>query len=352
MKKIFFLFCVLICTMVCYNVSFSQNDLDKQLFEAVKSNNFDDVKILVEKGANVDALDKDSGTVLMWATYKGDLDLVKFFVEIGADCKKKGVIRTANGWYGNLLSIAAGELKFDLLKYYIEECKINIDDREYNPDTKKEDGWTALHYAVYRGFVNLVVYLLEKGANINVKDYEGNTPLITSVNASESEILKILYLYGADSKIKNNDGKTASDLAKEKNKTSIISFLKNPSVNIFYIINQHLDNILIKRILENKTLILEKDEFGRSLLHYSILYGNIDLTSQLLDNGADINAKDNDNNTPFHYALNNLKIDIAKNLINRNADLNIKNNNNETALILSIKKGLNDITTLLDEKEY
>ena len=89
MKKI-----PLLIALIFLPLSFiqSQTDNDSLLFEAVKSNNLTVVKSLVDRGANVNAVDKDGGTILMWAAGKADLDMVKYLVKNGADYNKKGVI--------------------------------------------------------------------------------------------------------------------------------------------------------------------------------------------------------------------------------------------------------------------
>jgi len=69
-KFIFIFFVILI-----YNSTFAQASNDSLLFEAVKKNDIEAVKNFIAGGANVNATDKNSATILMWATYKGDITL-------------------------------------------------------------------------------------------------------------------------------------------------------------------------------------------------------------------------------------------------------------------------------------
>lgn len=86
----------------------------------------------------------------------------------------------------------------------------------------KECGSTPLHFAIYKGNNRVIALLLEKKANPNIADYAGNTPLHSAAAHGYLDLpvaVKNLLDAGADTTIKNNDGKTALELfveAKEK----------------------------------------------------------------------------------------------------------------------------------------
>jgi hypothetical protein len=114
------------------------------LIEAIKAKELPQVQRLVEEGMDVNAMDANGATPLMWAAYQGDLEMVKWLVDNGADpFLKKGVIylnEEKTAYYGNLTGIAAGEGKLDMLHYLIEEVGIDLDDKEFNPEIGQEDG--------------------------------------------------------------------------------------------------------------------------------------------------------------------------------------------------------------------
>ena len=74
------------------------------------------------------------------------------------------------------------------------------------------------------------MYLLEEGANVNIQDRNGNTPLHTSVDctniADELKIPKLLVKKGVDIKAKNNKAETPFDIAKKRFNESFLGFLK------------------------------------------------------------------------------------------------------------------------------
>lgn len=75
---------------------------------------------------------------------------------------------------------------------------------------------TALHWAVYEGNEIAATYLLAWGANVNLHDNDGNTPLHLSIIHAEKEhnsrLTKILLLKGADRNSRNNKGLRPIDM--------------------------------------------------------------------------------------------------------------------------------------------
>lgn len=80
---------------------------------------------------------------------------------------------------------------------------------------KDEHGWTALLWASWTGFPEIVSILLEKGSDVNTVDAQGHTPLTTASLRGNDKVVNILLEKGADPDHKNNAGKNALDLAKE-----------------------------------------------------------------------------------------------------------------------------------------
>ena len=60
---------------------------------------------------------------------------------------------------------------------------------------------------------SLLEKLLIKGYNVNIKDNEGNTPLICAVKQKDKSIIKLLIKYGAITSMKNINGKKAIDFS-------------------------------------------------------------------------------------------------------------------------------------------
>lgn len=84
-----------------------------------------------------------------------------------------------------------------------------------NVNIHDDDGVTPLAHAVYHEKNDMVELLLEAGANVNhdYVDFYGNTLLHTSASEGFIDIVGMLLAAGADKNILNNDGKTAWDVS-------------------------------------------------------------------------------------------------------------------------------------------
>jgi len=69
-------------------------------------------------------------------------------------------------------------------------------------------GETALHIVAKRGDELYTRFLLQKGANPNLRDAKGNTPLLTAITAGKDEIVAILIKGKANVNLGNHGGET------------------------------------------------------------------------------------------------------------------------------------------------
>jgi len=58
----------------------------------------------------------------------------------------------------------------------------------------------------------------------------------------------------------------------------------------------------VKELVAAGADVNEKDEEGRSALHFACGYGEVECAEYLIEHGADVNALDSSNNTSLHYA--------------------------------------------------
>ncbi|MHB9148282.1 MAG: ankyrin repeat domain-containing protein, partial [Candidatus Amoebophilus sp.] len=135
-------------------------------------------------------------------------------------------------------------------------------------DIHAEDsnGWTSLHRASQRGYLEVSNHLLKAGAHINAKDANGLTPLYVATLLGHLESAKLLIEYGADVNAKNRNGQTP--------------------------------------------------------LHMAALKGNLSVAELLIDAGADVNAKDNSGSTPLYIAVSKGHLEVARQLVGVGADIN------------------------------
>jgi ankyrin repeat protein len=170
----------------------------------------EDAKEAISQGANVNVKNDWGLTPLSWAIYNGNVDMAKLLIEKGAN---------VNARSSSPLSHAATKGNVDMVKLLIESGA--------NVNAKDKDGFTPLDNAVGKGNnIDIVKLLVEKGANVNAKDGGGFTPLITAAYYGNIDIVKFLIESGAKNvNAKNKYGKTALYYAIAKNDISMVEFL-------------------------------------------------------------------------------------------------------------------------------
>lgn len=95
---------------------------------------------------------------------------------------------------------------------------------EINSEVKH--GRNALHYAADAGKVPICRFLLERMAIIDYQDIDGMTPLMAAVDKDHLPTVDFLLKEGADPNIEDETGKTAFDIARDKNLTKILALLE------------------------------------------------------------------------------------------------------------------------------
>ena len=213
-----------------------------------------------------------------------------------------------------------------------------------DPDIQNEDGETALHRAASCAHdATLAQCLIDSGANLNIKDNEGDTPLICAVIASRNDetdvvtdldVVRALLAKGADPDIQNEDGETALHLAAScahdaKLAQFLIDFGADPNIK-----NDDGDTPLICAVIASRN-----DETD--------VMTDLDVVRDLLDKGADPNIQNKDGDTALHLAVSYVHdATLAQSLTDSGADPNIPNQDGETALRLAV----NQDDTEIEEK--
>jgi len=153
---------------------------------------YDDmVEYLIRKGADVNLKDKEGKTALLWAS-SNSLENAKILIANSAK-----VNEAANDGMTPFLQATLGVSSG---KVPIEMCDLlRKNGAKVNAELTRKSalGWTALHYAVTNGNVELVKYLIKHGANVNKSTGEGSSPLFLAKLGGYDDIVKILKNAGA-----------------------------------------------------------------------------------------------------------------------------------------------------------
>jgi ankyrin repeat protein len=162
----------------------TKNFTSQSLFVAVKSNNPNQVKEIIENGIDVDARNFNNETSLhMVVCYKDLKDIAKLLIENGAN------IDATNSKGETPLHLA-----IDCEENEIAELLIN---NGADVHAKDNSGDTPLHKSVIRNKKEIVELLIEKGADVNVINYTGISPLQQATENNFESIALLLQKHGA-----------------------------------------------------------------------------------------------------------------------------------------------------------
>ena len=198
-------------------------DKDRNLIKATINEDMDKVVTLIEKGADVNAQDRDEiahyrseSTPIIIASERGSLEIVRYLVKNGAD------VNFIDACDGTALMEASESGNLEIVKYLVENGA-NIHFKNYR-------GETALMDASAKGNLEVVKYLIEKGADVNVIS-KGYTALIVASDYSHLEVVKHLVEKGADVNIIVN-GYTALIRASIRGNLEIVKILVENNANL------------------------------------------------------------------------------------------------------------------------
>lgn len=157
--------------------------------------------------------------------------------------------------------------------------KIENIDRVLTHTDKHE---TMLHEAVKQDASKVVAFLVGKGADLNVKNINGDTPLHLGARMDRKNIVYALLNYGANINIENIF-----------NELPIFDAVKDGSIEMLRILFQNGANIYH----------INKD--GNNLLQVTIMYGRKDKAAKvkfLVEKGININHKNNEGKSAIDIA--------------------------------------------------
>ncbi|CAF1638922.1 unnamed protein product [Rotaria magnacalcarata] len=207
----------------------------------MKTRQFDVVKLLLRRGANPNAITKLGSTPFLLASEICDLDIIEACVEASAD----------------------------------------VDFAPSGPDADKLNitGQTALFMATLEDRVDVVKFLIEKGAHVNIQNRFGVSPLLLCAEVGNFELVQALVQAGANVNI------TPQGELAERNYLA-----------------------------------------GQTPLYGAAKKGHVKICEYLIQNGADVNAITMTGTTPLYTATEEGHLEIVVLLIDHGADVNLSPN--------------------------
>ena len=176
------------------------------------------VVALIDRGVKVDgARESDGFTALMIAVLYRSFKMVKLLLE-----KDANVNQTASNRYTTPIFIAQSKGYTAGVREILEMRPGKVDlERMYGAKSQ-----TVLVRTCREGQSDIANLLIEHGANVNVKDSDGMTPLHAACYANSLMIVQALILKDADTDAKMNNGETPLQIAENQKNSDIMDLLE------------------------------------------------------------------------------------------------------------------------------
>ncbi|EHK47127.1 hypothetical protein TRIATDRAFT_217580 [Trichoderma atroviride IMI 206040] len=250
------------------------------LHSAAEAKQTEIAKLLLQYGANVIATDSDGHPPLFFALRRNDINMAHLFIAAAPDQIKQ-----------------AG-------KYY---------------------KWLPLHFTAHFGIVESMRLLLDCGADPDLVSDLGSTALALATD--NSEIVHLLIEKGADLNIRDSSGKTAMMFA---------AWDKNSEI--------------LRMLVENGANLDMVDDKGVCALHYAVVSGSVDCVRILLAAGADQELLMSENEySPLLLASEDGQTEIVRLLLENGANPEIKTTEPTTPLSVAIAGRHAEVVSILLE---
>ena len=198
-NKIKIVVCIFSFSLSLNNFALAQSEAEISDFaKAAKFNDVSTIRSLVSKGVSPNSLDAKGELMLNLAIKDKSEDVITFLAT-----NKATDVDISNKFGETPLMIASIEGNLPLVKSLIQVQKAQIN----------HIGWTPLHYACARGHLEVAQYLLANGAIVDALSPGNTTPLMMAVQSSNESLVKLLLDKGADLQVRNSQGFTAIDIA-------------------------------------------------------------------------------------------------------------------------------------------
>ena len=174
---------------------------EDQVTDFAKAAKFDDVAVvtsLLSKGVSPNTVDAKGNPMLNLAIKDKSTKVTELLIN-----DKRTDVDLSNKYGETPLMIASIDGDLTLVKTLVLQKKAMVN----------HIGWTPLHYACSKGNLEVAQFLVTNGALVDSPSPGNTTPLMMAVQSGNEQLIKLLLDKGADIQLRNTNGLSAIDIA-------------------------------------------------------------------------------------------------------------------------------------------
>ncbi|HET8843647.1 MAG TPA: ankyrin repeat domain-containing protein, partial [Ktedonobacteraceae bacterium] len=324
------------------------------LIAAVEKNNIPMVELLLAFSADVNAQSEWGTSALMSAAGQGNEMLVEVLLAAGAD------VHLQSQDYSTALHWAAEKSHFGIMERLYQAGA------SVNPNLA---GWSPLMRVSLSGLLPVVEWLLEHGANVNVRDYWYGNALTIAVKERRNEVISRLLTTNIDvnvpTELHNQEGYTPLMYAAQAGLTSIVAELLNSGANVqihnargqtvFDLVAYHpevaalLSNLSGKQAsIQTNDALQSKPRVPHPPLHQAVLKNDLTQLQELLSTGNEVDTPNERGDTALHFAARRGQKEMVQLLLAAGANVGAENSVGETPWALAAINRSTDVGQVLN----
>ncbi|GAQ44402.1 hypothetical protein AKAW_08093 [Aspergillus niger] len=301
------------------DVSSALEDNPSLYLDAIRSGKTEALKRLLDVGRAQLPVEVGSN-LLCLAARRGDLDIIRLIQAEGSSTDWKD----ENGW--TILHHAADTGRASVVTELISS---------YDPEAKDDGGMSPLHIACKKGSISTFIVLVRTNKlSFNAPTAYGDQPIHLAAAGGHLQIVVRLVQLGADPKVSNRKGFTPLHLAAQAGHLAVV-------------------RELIRRIGDPSSASVMEE--GADSRDYTSSLGNDEEEKEEAENSSDGDSKEEEiqnyglEPTPLHSATLRGYDDVVRELLEAHVDINFGNHNGSTPLHLSVHhRHTAVVETLLD----
>lgn len=325
--------------LILNGAKFNANDKENLLFNAIDSNNMENVRYLIGKEVNIGYRRNYNGysneSFLDRAISKKYFDIAKYLIDNEAEA---GYLQKYQ-----VLSFVIENGSLDLVKHFVIDKGVDVNIVDGNKRT-------LLHNAILFNKYDIAKCLIDnENINVNAQDNSAYTPLLYAVEKKQTDIAELLIKKLVE---KDDTGNLLNTMGNIKNVQSGGFCLESGQISKtpLYEASQNGSLDIVKLLAENKADLNKRASNGISPTEAAIQNDHADIAKYLIEHGVDVNSTNNEGRSLLNQAIvknSEDSVDFVKYLIEKGAKINRQSNDGWTPLHEAVQAGNKDMVQLL-----